>query len=225
MKKLVGSVIALVAMSHVVIGVSGSAHAQVDVICTGALANTVVQNVIVPFGAACTLTDMTVLGNVEVEETARVTIRRGSVNGDVIGEQGSTVRMVRGNVNGSVQGFAARLVSIAGTTIAKDIVSDGTQNLVVNTGARTGSIEVLKGGTASISAVQIQGNLKFEENSGAVFATGNTVSGNFEAYLNTGGATFNSNAITGNMQCKENLPVPTGSGNTAAIKEDQCATL
>jgi hypothetical protein len=37
--------------------------------------------------------------------------------------------------------------------------------------------------------------------------------------------TFNSNTITGNMQCKENRLAPTGSGNTAAIKEDQCAAL
>ena len=31
--------------------------------------------------------------------------------------------------------------------------------------------------------------------------------------------------IDGNLQCKENLPAPAGGGNTAALKEDQCAAL
>jgi hypothetical protein len=225
MRKMICGVVAITGVVQAVLGASSAVHAQVDVTCTGAQANTVVQNVIVPMGATCTLTDMTVRGNVEVKENARVTIRRGSVNGDVIGEMGSTIRLARGNINGSIQGKSAALVNVAGTIIAKDITVEETASLVVNTGARVGSIEVLKGGSAVITGVQLSGGLKFEENAGAISASGNRVAGNFEAFLNTGGASFSSNTITGNMQCKDNLPAPTGSGNTAAIKEDQCAAL
>jgi hypothetical protein len=225
MRNLIRGAIALVAASQVVLGTASFASAQVDITCASALSNVVVQNVIVPMGAACTLTDVTVLGNIEVKENARVTTRRGSINGDVIGEAGSQVRLNRGNVNGGIIGNGARLVNINGTTIARDVTALETVSLVVASGARVGSIEVLKGGSASINNVQISGGVKFEENTGAISASGNRVAGNFEAYLNTGGATFNSNVITGNMQCKDNLPAPTGSGNTAASKEDQCAAL
>lgn len=216
---------AIATLSQIVLGAVAPVNAQVDVTCVSALSNTVVQNVIVPQGATCTLTDVTVRGNIEAKETSRVTIRRGSVNGDIIGEAGSQVRLNRGNVNGSVQGKAAALVSIAGTTVAKDIVIEETATFVINTGARAGNLEVLKSGNASVTGVQISGNLKFEENYGAVSASSNRVGGNFEAFLNLGGATFNSNTIVAKMTCKDNLPAPTGSGNVAMVKEDQCAAL
>lgn len=113
----------------------------------------------------------------------------------------------------------------SGTVVAVDIKGEETGNLVVRDGARAGSIEVLKGGRASVTGAFLSGGIKFEENAGAIVASNNRVAGNFEAFLNTGGLTFSSNTITGNMQCKENLPAPTGSGNTAASKEDQCAGL
>jgi len=204
---------------------AGSAFAQVDVTCVSALSRQTVQNVIVPQGAVCSLTDMTVLGNVEVKELATVTIRRGSVNGDVIVEAGAIARLIAGRISGGVVGLGARLINVNGTSIAVDVKAEETSSLVVGNGARVGSIEVLKGGSANISGVRLTGGLKFEENRGAITASSNIVAGNFEAFLNTGRLTFNSNTITGNMQCKENLIAPVGSGNTAAIKEDQCAAL
>ena len=202
-----------------------SAFAQVDITCISALSRQTVQNVIVPQGAVCSLTDMTVLGNVEVKELATVTIRRGSVNGDVIAEAGATARLVAGRISGGVAGLGARLININGTSIAIDVTADQTTSVVVGNGARAGSIEILKGGSANISGGRLSGSLKFEENRGAITASSNIVAGNFEAFLNQGRLTFNSNTITGNMQCKENRLAPTGSGNTAAIKEDQCAAL
>ena len=174
MRKFISGLIAVTALSQIVLGAASPAQAQVDVTCTGALANTVVQNVVVPQGATCTLTDMTVRGNVEVKELARLTTRRGSINGDVIVESGGIARLNRGNINGGIIGNGARLVNISGTTIAKDVVVNESVSLVIAAGARVGSVEVLKGGGASINGTTIRGNLKFEENAGAVSASGNT---------------------------------------------------
>jgi hypothetical protein len=204
---------------------AAAASAQVDVTCTSSITGGTTQNVLVPMGASCTLTDVRVLGNVEVKDAASVIVRRGSINGDVIVELGASARLNRGNVNGSVAGFGARLVSVNGTTIAKDVLAEDTATVVIASGASIGKLEALRSGRITMSGVRVAGDVKFEENFGAIVADGNNVAGNFEAYLNSGGASFSANVIRGNMQCKENLPAPTGTGNVAAIKEDQCATL
>jgi hypothetical protein len=204
---------------------AASASAQVDITCTGAVTGGVTQNVIVPAGSSCTLTDVRVLGNVEVKDFATLLARRGSINGDVIVEMQGAARLVRGNINGGIVGLGARLLSVNGTTIAKDVIAEDTANVVVGSGASIGKLEALRSGRVSIIGARVAGDVKFEENTGTITAEGNSVAGNFEAYLNSGGATFNMNTVRGNMQCKENLPAPTGAGNTAAIKEDQCAAL
>jgi hypothetical protein len=214
------SIAAVVALAS-----AGIANAQVDVTCTSSVTGGTVQNVLVPAYSSCTLTDVRVLGNVEVKEFASVITRRGSINGDLIAETGAAARLNGGNVNGNVAGFGARLLSVNGTTIAKDVLAEETATVVIATGASIGKLEALRSGRVTMSGVRVAGDVKFEENTGAIVADGNSVAGNFEAYLNSGGASFNMNVIRGNMQCKENLPAPTGAGNTAAIKEDQCAPL
>jgi hypothetical protein len=42
---------------------------------------------------------------------------------------------------------------------------------------------------------------------------------------NRGGLSLAANRMIGALQCKENQPAPSGSGNVASIKEDQCRAL
>jgi hypothetical protein len=49
--------------------------------------------------------------------------------------------------------------------------------------------------------------------------------GDLQAFKNLGGVSLVNNRMKGNLQCKENIPAPTGRGNQAASKEDQCARL
>ncbi|HMM84362.1 hypothetical protein [Azohydromonas sp.] len=49
--------------------------------------------------------------------------------------------------------------------------------------------------------------------------------GNLQAFKNYGGLALANNRMKGNLQCKENIPSPTGGGNRAASKEDQCRRL
>jgi hypothetical protein len=226
MNKMTRGFIAFAVAAQLTITGAATAFAQVDITCVGSRSNQTVQNVIVPMGATFTLTGMRVLGNIEVKELARATVRTSTVSGDIIAEQGSIARLVGGSVAGEVLGLAAQSINVSGgTVIAGGILTEETAAVVVGTGTTAGNIEILKGGTATISGSRVNGSIKFEENRGRVAASSNQVAGNFEAYLNTGGAAFNSNRITGNMQCKDNLPAPTGRGNTAVSKEDQCARL
>ena len=71
-----------------------------------------------------------------------------------------------------------------------------------------GSVQLKNGqiaGLARIISSRINGDLQFESNDAWMVARNNT--------------------IGANLQCKENNPPPTGGGNTAGDKEDQCAAL
>ena len=59
----------------------------------------------------------------------------------------------------------------------------------------------------------------------ALVANANRIGGNLQAVGNRGGMVLTDNRIDGNLQCKENRPAPSGGGNIAASKEDQCAAL
>ena len=60
-------------------------------------------------------------------------------------------------------------------------------------------------GLARIVSSRISSDLQFESNGARIVAR--------------------NNMIVENLQCKENNPPPTGGGNTAGDKEDQCAAL
>lgn len=52
----------------------------------------------------------------------------------------------------------------------------------------------------------------------------NTVGGDLQVSSNGGSVAIDisGNSISGNLHCKGNSPAPTGGGNTAAKKKDQC---
>jgi hypothetical protein len=69
-----------------------------------------------------------------------------------------------------------------------------------------GSIQIRQGATATLQR--------------------NDVRGDVQSFTNRGAQTFRANVIDDNLRCKENVPAPTGGGNTVdGNKEDQCARL
>ena len=72
---------------------------------------------------------------------------------------------------------------------------------------------------------RINGDLQFEANEARMVARNSTILANLQAFQNTGGVVLQNNRIAENLQCKENNPRPTGGGNQAGDKEDQCAAL
>jgi hypothetical protein len=129
-------------------------------------------------------------------------------------------------LNGNVEvGANARLIADS-VNVTGGLTSDGAAALSIGgTSTIGGSLQVQRGGGATIVGATIRGDLQIDAMPGAVTAASNLVTGNLQAIGNRGGLSFNGNRMGGVMQCKDNLPPPTGSGNVATLKEDQCRTL
>lgn len=129
-------------------------------------------------------------------------------------------------LDGNVEvGANARLIA-EDVSVTGGLTSDGAADLRLG-GVSTigGSVQVQRGGAATIVGATIRGDLQIDAMPGTVSASSNNVTGNLQAIANRGGVTLNGNRMGGVMQCKDNLPAPTGSGNVATLKEDQCRGL
>jgi hypothetical protein len=130
-------------------------------------------------------------------------------------------------LNGSMEVGQGAGVWAQNARVTGGVVSNFAANTVlIGTGTRIGAgVQIKDGVAARIVDARITGDLQFEAMRGAVTAARNTLVGNLQVMQNRGGVTLNRNSMTGAMQCKDNLPAPTGSLNTASIKEDQCLGL
>ena len=147
------------------------------------------------------------LDNVFVPDGASCVLDRTRLNGNLVVGRGASVQAGGVTINGSVQAEGASAVGVGGFS------SVG------------GSIQIVQGGSASIEQTRINGDLLFDSNVAPLSATRNRIGGNLQAFQNLGGVNLVGNTINGNLQCKENIPAPTGRGNRAASKEDQCERL
>lgn len=150
---------------------------------------------------------VTIDGSVIVPDNKSCTLRGTIVKGNVLVYTGATLSANRVAVDGNIQAEGARTVN-------------------VNPGSSVGgSVQIKQGGSARVEQVRIKGDLQLFQNRNALRAIGNEIDGGLQAESNTGGLTISYNSINGALQCKQNFPAPTGTGNTASIKQDQCAKL
>lgn len=169
-----------------------------DFICTGSLGAVVVDNLIVPDGASCTLVRTRVNGSVEIGANASLIARGVFVVGNIQGDGAGTVTITQ-----------------AGPATAPIQSQVG------------GNIEFQKGAAVTVNQrTRVAGDLIIQENTGLLVVNRNFVTGSVQINNNTGGARINSNTISGNLQCQDNLPAPTGANNlVTGNKEDQCVTF
>lgn len=147
------------------------------------------------------------LDTVIVPAGARCTLIGTRLIGSVLIGANASLNATDISVNGSVQGGGAQSIAVMGRS------SIG------------GSVQIKQGLSASISGAQITGDLQFDAQRGPVSAAANRVNGNLQAVGNMAEVSLLGNAVAGNLQCKQNTIAPTGGGNTAALKEDQCRLL
>jgi hypothetical protein len=83
----------------------------------------------------------------------------------------------------------------------------------------------LDGGSGRVLNSRVNGDVQYFSNEARMIAQGNTLLANLQANQNTGGLVIGNNHIAEDLQCQANNPPPTGGGNTAGDKEDQCAAL
>jgi hypothetical protein len=150
--------------------------------------------------------------NVVVPQGAVCTLRNAQLNGSVYVNRGGGLTISgRTYINGNVQSEeGGAYVRISGPSVT----IGGNVQMKYNYQASS-----LQPGTT------IHGSLQYVENTGYLTVTGVFIGSDLQLFKNTGGAALSRNTIRQNMQCKENVPAPTGSGNRAGDKEDQCARL
>jgi hypothetical protein len=124
-----------------------------------------------------------------------------------------------------IVGSAATLEAV-GVQVTGNLQAEGASSIKVGaSSAFGGSVQIKQGDAAQIVGTAIGGDLQFDAQRGALRAQDNRIGGNLQAVGNRGGVELIDNRMNGNLQCKENAPAPTGGGNTAALKEDQCVAL
>jgi hypothetical protein len=144
----------------------------------------------------------------------------------VIVPSGASCTLLGTILNGNLEVQATATAIAENVNITGGVTSDGAARLSISGASLVGgSVQVQRGAGATLSGIGITGDLQIDAMAGPVVASANRVTGNLQAIGNRGGLTFNGNTMGGVMQCKENLPAPTGSGNSATLKEDQCRTL
>jgi len=147
------------------------------------------------------------LDNIFVPDGARCVLERTRAKGNIVVGEGASLYATSVSINGNLQAEGAADVQVGGNSTFG------------------GSVQLVKGGSATIARARINGDILFDENHGLLSAQGNVLGGDLQAFKNLGGISLINNRMKGNLQCKENIPAPTGRGNQAASKEDQCARL
>lgn len=147
------------------------------------------------------------LVNIFVPDGAMCTLTGTRALGNIVVGTGSTLQATRISVVGNVLAEGASSVAVGGLS------------------SIAGSVQVVQGGAFALGRSRINGDVLADSNNGPVQIFRNAIGGNLQAFQNTGGTLIARNTIKQALQCKENVPAPTGGGNRATIKQDQCATL
>jgi hypothetical protein len=182
------------------------------------------------FALAVSVLALVVLAPVAQAEERKCRGTIGSTTVDnLLVSQGASCTLNGTKVKGTIKvANNARLVA-NGVRVIGNVQSEGFQSIVLREGSRVGGSVQLEngqeGGSGKVVSTRINGDLQFEANEARMVARNSTILANLQVFQNTGGVVLENNTIAENLQCKENSPPPTGGGNTAGDKEDQCARL
>jgi hypothetical protein len=162
------------------------------------------------------------------ERVCRGTIGATTVD-NLLVPQGATCTLNDTKVKGTVKVESRAKLYAEGIRVVGNVQSEGFKVVSLREGSRVGGSVQLEngksGGLGKVISTRINGDLQFFSNEAKMVARNDTILGNLQAVSNTGGLVIANNTIAENLQCKQNNPPPTGGGNTAGDKEDQCAKL
>lgn len=163
---------------------------------------------------------------------AEETVCRGTIGATTVDNllvpQGSSCTLQGTRVEGTIKVQRGATLSASGVRVKGNVQSEGFRNVTLSGSSVVGSVQLkngLAGGLGRVLTTQVNGDVQYESNRARMVARSNTILANLQVVQNTGGVVLTDNRISQNMQCKENVPPPTGGGNTAGDKEDQCAAL
>ena len=158
---------------------------------------------------------------------------RGTIGGTTVDNlrvpQGASCTLNGTRVEGTVKVERNANLVANGIRVKGNVQSEEFRNVTLRQGSRVvGSVQLengLEGGAGRVLNSTVNGDLQFFSNEARMVARGSTILANLQANQNTGGLVIENNRIAENLQCQANNPRPTGGGNTAGDKEDQCARL
>lgn len=133
------------------------------------------------------------------------TIGNTSVD-NVIVPSGAFCRLNGTLVNGNVFVEQSASLEANGARIGGSIQSEGYRSVLVQADTRvTGSIQLKKGGIATVTNTTVNGDVQFEENAGPSTASFSIIGGSLQAYKNSGRVVFRGNSsVNGNIQTYDN---------------------
>ena len=147
------------------------------------------------------------IDNLEVPAGFQCALRGTQLIGTAKVNQGALLDAQDVRMNGNIQAQGAAHVTLVGSSwIGR-------------------SVQIEQGQSASLTGARIDGDIQLTDNRGALSVERNQVGQNVQIKQNLGGVSVNGNRINGNLECQANQPAPTGGGNTAALKTDQCRAL
>lgn len=184
--------------------------------CIGELSGFFDDDVIVPSGESCTLTDAVVQGNVKALEGARLLVIESLVEGDIRGEEADVVQVIGGTVEGNIQIKEGRSPGEVGALVRGTFLPEGDIQIEE---MRTGEVIVEDAWVA-------EGNLQVKENVVwvALELVRNRVGGNLQVEENEGPGEkiVRDNLVEQDLECEENDGPFIGGPNEAEETEGQC---
>jgi hypothetical protein len=188
---------------------------------------------------AATLTAMMALGMavaallaVAPVAQAEERVCRGTIGAKTVDNlrvpQGASCTLEGTKVQGTIKVENAANLVAKNVRVIGNVQSQGFKNIKLVGSTVGGSVQLengLEGGFGNVSRTKVNGDVQYFSNEAKMAARDNTMLANLQVVGNSGGVTLTDNRISENMQCKENVPPPTGGGNRAGDKEDQCAAL
>lgn len=215
---------------------------QPHVFCTGPLVGGTFENIVVPGGATCKLSQVRVTGSVKVQPGGALQLFVGQTSGNTIdgdvqaeGARWITSGWHPGNtIKGSVRIAATSGVPrfdptsdqpapanyFCRTAVGRDVqIEGGASDARFNFGGHGVPLAV-----ASCTAPnRIGGSIRVDRNAGELWVSNNIAGSHVQASGNAVLHIFQ-NAIGGSLRCDSNAFVD-GGGNTAASKKGQCAAF
>lgn len=151
----------------------------------------------------------------------------GAINIDAVVVPANATCVLSGTgLNGSLQVGQGASVDARNVRVTGGLQASEAAQVVVGGNSTFGAaVQISQGQRAYVYNAQITGDLQVRAQRGEVVLRDNRVGGSIQIDENLGGVQVITNRATGNLQCGQNIPPPQGSGNVAALKENQCRTL
>lgn len=199
-----------------------------DFQCVGVVTLGVFDNVVVPEGAFCDISNSQIKGNIKALRDSTLFVSgNNSIGGSVEGDKARDVEIFnRGGLPNVIQGNGVIVEDSIETFVCGAVLPHGNIVIVKNRGALLGVGGPFCAGFFGGGNTLERGNIKVEDNviSSSLEVSDNRVGQNVQVYKNSGAAAKRvaNNTVGESVQCFDNVPPFVGGPNFGPKREGQC---